>query len=215
MPRIRKEKKLRIITELQKLYPDPETELDYKNSFELLVAVILSAQCTDKKVNEVTPALFKDYPNFKKLSKAKLEDIKKIIKPINYYKTKSKHLILMANRVVDVFDNKLPTQFDDLISLNGVGQKTANVVQSELGIRPAIAVDTHVFRVSQRLGFAKGKTPNEIEEQLKKGFKKELWRDLHHWLILHGRRVCKAQKPLCSSCSLAKDCPSSNIKLIK
>ena len=121
----------------------------------------------------------------------------------------------MANRVVDVFDNKLPTQFDDLISLNGVGQKTANVVQSELGIRPAIAVDTHVFRVSQRLGFAKGKTPNDIEEQLKKGFEKKLWRDLHHWLILHGRRICKAQKPLCSSCSLAKDCPSSNIKLIK
>lgn len=204
--------KKKLINEFEKLYPTPESELVFKNSFQLLLSVLLSAQCTDKKVNQVTPILFKTYPSFSKLKDAKLKDVEKIIKEINYYKTKSKHLIATADRVMSHFGGRVPRNHKDLMSLPGVGNKTANVVLGELGVTPTFPVDTHVFRVSQRLGLAQGKTPEAIEEQMKEQFKPELWRSFHHWLILHGRKVCKAQRPLCGECEISKLCPSKLVE---
>lgn len=188
-------------------YPEPSSELNFNNEYQLIVSVVLSAQCTDKKVNEVTPLLFKKFSKFKALSKATVLEVEKIIRPVNYYKTKSKNLVALAQIVESKFRGKLPQTMDELIELPGVGRKTASVVLGELGIEHTLPVDTHVFRVSQRLGLAKGKTTDAIEQQLKARFKSELWRPLHHWLILHGRKVCKAQRPLCHECSLFKICP--------
>ena len=202
-------KKKKLLSEFERLYPDPESELNFKGKYQLLVSVILSAQCTDKKVNQVTPELFSKYPSFKALSEAKIPDLEKIIRPINYYKSKSKHILAMANRVRDEFKGKLPSTHKELTSLAGVGNKTANVVLSELGIEPAFPVDTHVFRVSKRLGLAESDNRDKVEGELKKQFKPETWRNLHHWLIFHGRRVCKAQSPQCVSCSISALCPSS------
>ena len=202
-------KKKKLLSEFEKLYPNPESELNFKGKYQLLVSVILSAQCTDKKVNQVTPELFSKYPSFKALSEATIPDLEKIIRPINYYKSKSKHILAMANRVRNEFKGRLPSTHKDLTSLAGVGNKTANVVLSELGIEPAFPVDTHVFRVSKRLGLAESEKRDKVEEELKKEFKPESWRNLHHWLIFHGRRVCKAQNPQCESCSISPLCPSS------
>ena len=190
------------------LYPNPRSELNFRNNYELVVSVSLSAQCTDKKVNEITPHLFSRYDSFAKLEKASLPAVEKIIRPINYYRTKAKNLIGMACKVVADFKGELPTGHADLISLPGVGNKTANVIQSELGSAHTFPVDAHVFRVSKRLALAKGKDVLEVEEELRKRFKSNLWRPLHHWLIFHGRRVCKAQRPLCAECRLASLCPS-------
>ncbi len=195
-----------LLKQFEQLYPDPRSELNFVNNYQLITAVMLSAQCTDKKVNEVTPELFERYPDFRSLSKATVAQLEKILRPVNYYKTKSRHLIEMAKRVEQDFAGEVPSAFEDLISLAGVGQKTANVIQSELGIRPAFPVDTHVFRVSKRLGIAEGNNPEQVEESLKTQFKPALWRNLHHWLIFHGRRVCKARKPLCKDCAVAKYC---------
>lgn len=200
-----------ILQELSRLYPNAESELDFNSDYELVSAVLLSAQCTDKKVNEVTPVLFKKFPSFSALSRAKLHEVEKIIRPVNYYRTKSKNLISMASIVTNDFKEKLPRTHQELISLPGVGNKTANVVLNELGIEPTFPVDTHVFRVSKRLGFAKGKNVEEVEEELKKLFKPSEWRELHHWLILHGRRVCKARNPICKDCAVAKYCPSCQL----
>lgn len=199
---------LSIIKVLSKSYPEPKSELNFSNEYELLVAVVLSAQCTDKKVNEVTQELFKLYPDPTTLAKAKLSSLERVVKPINYYKTKSKNLLGLAKMLVENFNGKVPRNFDDIRKLPGVGQKTANVVLGELGAEKTFPVDTHVFRVSKRLGFATAKTREKVEEELKGRFDKKLWRKLHHWLILHGRRVCKSQKPLCNECKLAKFCPS-------
>lgn len=201
-----------LLQAFEKLYPDPRSELNFSNEYELVVSVLLSAQCTDKKVNEVTPILFKECPNFKKLSGITPKKLESIIRPINYYKTKAKNLIALSKQVCSTHNAKVPRTFQELTDLPGIGRKSANVVLNELGISHALPVDTHVFRVSQRLELAKGKTPEEIEEQLKLKFNPEFWRPLHHWLILHGRRVCKAQRPLCAQCELNKICPSSNIK---
>ncbi len=200
--------KTKLIKTFEILYPEPESELNFKNTYQLVVSVILSAQCTDKKVNEVTPTLFKDFSSFKKLSEAKISQIEKIIRQVNYYKTKSKNIVNMAKMVIENYKGRLPRKHNELIKLPGVGRKTANVVLGELVVTPTIAVDTHVFRVSQRLGLAKGKTPLDIEKQLMKGFSKSIWRNLHHWLILHGRRVCKAQNPDCVNCEVSELCPS-------
>jgi endonuclease-3 len=197
-----------ILKELAKLYPNPRSELNFNNPYELVVAVALSAQCTDKKVNEVTRPLFKLYPSFLALSKAKLDDIEKCIKQVNYYKSKAKNILLMAQMVTNQFKGILPTTHDELVTLPGVGNKTANVVLSELDIQPAFPVDTHVFRVSKRLNLSTGANVKVVEEQLKKKFEPKLWRPLHHWLIFHGRRVCKAQNPNCSECTISKLCPS-------
>jgi endonuclease III len=191
------------------LYPNPESELHFRGSFQLLISVMLSAQCTDKKVNDVTPILFKKYPNAKKLSEASLADIEAIIRPINYYKTKAKHLIHTAQALVAEHGGKVPTSRTSLTALAGVGQKTANVVLGELDIEPAFPVDTHVFRVSKRLGLAQSEKREQVEEELKALFPPTTWRPLHHWLIFHGRRVCKAQSPQCSQCSLSHGCPST------
>lgn len=188
-------------------YPDPRSELDFKDDYQLVVAVILSAQCTDKKVNQVTPQLFGRFADFAALAKAPITELEQIIRPINYYRTKARNLIAMAQRVVDDFNGKLPGEHPELTSLPGIGRKTANVVVCEKGCAPALPVDTHVFRVSKRLGLADGTTVEKVEDQLKLQFAPQEWRNLHHWLIFHGRRVCKAQRPQCGQCVVNDICP--------
>lgn len=200
----------KIIAILKKLYPEPRSELVFNNPYELLVSVLLSAQCTDKKVNEVTPILFKNYPGFERLRDARLSKLQKIIRPINYYRTKSKNLLNTAKMIAANFGGKLPLSHAELLTLPGVGNKTANVVLSEMEVAHTFPVDTHVFRVSKRLGFANGKNAFEVEKDLKELFPSKLWRPLHHWLIFHGRRVCKA-RPLCPKCALAKLCPARKV----
>lgn len=197
----------RLVKDLQLLYPDPKSELDFINNFQLLIAVVLSAQCTDKKVNQVTPLLFREFPGFPALATASQEKLEEILRPINYFKTKARNVRSLAEMVVNEFGGEVPRNSDDLQKLPGVGQKTSNVVLGEMRVHPTLAVDTHVFRVARRLGLTKGTKPNVVEEDLKKLFPPDLWRNLHHWLILHGRRVCKAQRPLCSTCLLVEYCP--------
>lgn len=203
------QKRKTLLSILEKLYPDPHSELDFKNEYQLLIAVMLSAQCTDKKVNEVTPILFSKYPNFASLAKASLSDVEKIIRPINYCKTKSKNIIATSSQVVTEHNGHIPLTFEQLTELPGVGRKTANVVLGETGAVPSLPVDTHVFRVSRRLGLSSGKNPDAVEEDLKKQFPSSEWRNLHHRLIFHGRRVCKAQNPQCAECALSGICPSA------
>jgi endonuclease-3 len=189
-------------------YPEPRSELVFSNEFQLLVAVVLSAQCTDKKVNEVTPALFDRYPGFAELSDAEVGEVEKILRQVNYFRTKSKNIIALSKKVMADFGGRLPLEHDALTSLPGVGQKTANVVIGELGVGHTFPVDTHVFRLSHRLGLARGKTPGEVESELRAIFPPEQWRPMHHYLILHGRRVCKAQRPNCAECVVSRLCPS-------
>lgn len=203
------QKKKTLISTLAALYPEPRSELDFANHYQLLISVMLSAQCTDKKVNQVTPELFRSYSSFAALSKAKLKDVERIIRPINYYKTKAKNLIATAEEVMARFDGEVPETHEKLTSLPGVGNKTANVILSERGIVPAFPVDTHIFRLSHRLGLSEGKNPDAVEKDLRKAFPSSEWRNLHHRLIFHGRRVCKARNPECSACSLRTICPSA------
>lgn len=212
---MQKTDKIKLLKIFESIYPDPKSELNFSNSYQLWAAVLLSAQCTDKKVNQVTPILFEQFPDFKSLALAKQNQIEKIIRPINYYKTKSKHLIAGANLVVEKYNSKLPKTHHELTSIAGVGQKTANVILSELGLAKTFPVDTHVLRVSKRLGLASGKNPKTTEEELKLEFDQDLWRPLHHWLIFHGRRVCKAQNPNCTECQLNDFCPSVITNKIK
>jgi endonuclease-3 len=198
----------KLLTIFEKLYPAPRSELDFTGEYQLLVAVVLSAQCTDRKVNQVTPELFERYPDFEALAGARLEELEGIIRPINYYKTKARNLIATGKRMVVEYKGALPVDRDGLVSLPGVGRKTANVVLSELGLGETFPVDTHVFRVSKRLGLAHGNTPEKVEQELMALFDSSSWRNLHHWLIFHGRRVCKAQNPYCAGCSLNTLCPS-------
>ena len=187
--------------------PNAETELLYDSPYQLLVAVILSAQCTDKRVNQTTPAIFEHYPRVEDLSKAKVEDIFKLIKSISYPNNKSKHLAGMAKMLVEKFNGIVPMTVEELIQLPGVGRKTANVITSVIDNQPNMAVDTHVFRVSARLGLtSNAKTPLEAEKQLIKHIPKEYIRTAHHWLILHGRYICLARKPKCSECGLKSVC---------
>jgi len=182
------------------------SELHFNNPYQLIVSVMLSAQCTDKKVNEVTPTLFRRYSSFEALAKAELKTLEHIIRPINYYRTKSKNLKAMAQMVTQIYDGKLPSSLDELKGLPGVGQKTASVIQCEMGTGYAFPVDTHVFRVAKRLGLAQGKTPLHVETELKARFTPRHWRNLHHRLILHGRKVCKSTHPLCRACRLTRLC---------
>lgn len=191
---------------LQQLYPQPRSELNFDNEFQLVVAVALSAQCTDKKVNQVTPILFKQFRNFKALSNAKVSSIEEIIRPINYYRTKSKNIIELSKVVDRNHNGSLPRNYEELIELPGVGRKTANVVLGELGVAHTLPVDTHVFRVARRLGLAVGTKPETVEQELQAIFPSEQWRNLHHQLIFHGRRVCIAQRPKCNECKLLKLC---------
>lgn len=201
-------KKRQLLKIFEDLYPDPQSELNFKNEYQLVVCVMLSAQSTDKKVNEISPELFARFPSYTELAQAKLASIEKIIRPINYYITKAKHLKAMAAKVVSEFKGKLPRTHEGLTSLPGVGNKTANVVLSELKITPAFPVDTHVFRVAKRLGLANSENRDVVEGELTKAFPPETWRNLHHWLIFHGRRVCIARRPKCDECAVASLCPS-------
>ena len=187
--------------------PDAETELLYDSPFHLLVAVILSAQCTDKRVNQTTPAIFKKYPGPESLSKATFEELFPLIKSISYPNNKTKHLIGMANMLVEKFNGIVPMTVDELIKLPGVGRKTANVITSVIDEQPNMAVDTHVFRVSARLGLTTGaKTPLATEKQLIKHIPEKYIHKAHHWLILHGRYTCTARNPKCSHCGLNTVC---------
>lgn len=186
--------------------PDAKTELIYDNPYELLVAVILSAQCTDKRINLTTPAVFAAYPDMESLSKATSNELFALIKSISYPNNKTNHLIGMAKMVMKDFSGKIPMTVDELIKLPGVGRKTANVITSVIDKQPNMAVDTHVFRVANRIGLVKAKTPLETEKQLVKNLPEDLIYIAHHWLILHGRYICVARKPKCSICGLKPVC---------
>ena len=188
-------------------YPNAETELHYENPFQLLVAVILSAQCTDKRVNMVTPALFQHFPDSKTLAKATFEEVFALIKSISYPNNKARHLVGMAQLLEENFQGKIPLTVSELMTLPGVGRKTANVITSVLDHQPNMAVDTHVFRVSARIGLTtRATTPLAAEKQLTKHFPKALIHKAHHWLILHGRYICIARKPKCDLCGLQEAC---------
>lgn len=188
-------------------YPLAETELVYDNPYELLVSVILSAQCTDKRVNMTTPAIFAKYPNPESLAKATFDELFPYIKSISYPNNKTKHLIGMANMLINDFGGKVPMTVEELIKLPGVGRKTANVITSVIDQQPNMAVDTHVFRVSARLGLTKNATtPLATEKQLIKNIPTELIHKAHHWLILHGRYICLARNPKCMECGLRGIC---------
>ena len=196
---------------LERTYPHAETALAYSNPFELIIAVILSAQCTDARVNMTTPALFKKYPTAEKLAKAKQEDVEHIIKSCGFFRTKARNIINCAKELVEKHGGQVPREREQLEALAGVGRKTANVVMSVAFEEAAIAVDTHVFRVAHRLGLTLGKTPREVEIDLQAIVPRENWRHAHHWLILHGRAICKAPTPLCARCPVNQICPTPKI----
>ncbi len=183
-----------------------ETELHYDTPFHLLIAVILSAQCTDKRVNMHTPVIFKRFPEPEDLAAATFEEVYELIKSISFPNNKAKHLIGMASKLVSDFGSQVPSEPDELETLPGVGRKTANVIASVIYDKPVIAVDTHVFRVSRRLGLSDGTTVEAVERDLTAGFAPELRPKAHHWLILHGRYVCTARKPKCENCGLQDLC---------
>lgn len=188
--------------------PEAETELDYENPFQLLVAVVLSAQCTDKRVNIVTPALFETFPTAEHLSKSDFDELFPYIRSISYPNNKTKHLLGLGKMLVEDFGSAVPSDLDELQKLPGVGRKTANVIASVVYNQPTMAVDTHVFRVSKRLGLVtqNAKTPLEVEKQLMKHIPKEHVPKAHHWLILHGRYVCLARTPKCKECTISLMC---------
>lgn len=204
----KKERYQFVIGYFEKHAPEAETELIYDNPYQLLVAVILSAQCTDKRVNMTTPAIFEKYPDVYSLSKATFDELLPYIKSISYPNNKTKHLIGMANQVVDEFNGEIPMTVEELVKLPGVGRKTANVITSVIDQQPNMAVDTHVFRVSKRIGLvpATASTPLAVEKELVKNLPKELIHKAHHWLILHGRYICIARSPRCERCGLRPAC---------
>lgn len=191
---------------LSKEYPNAKTELTYADEFQLLVAVTLSAQCTDAQVNRTTPALFAKYPTPEKLAAAKPEDVEKLIHSCGFYRQKTKSIQSAAKDIVEKFRGKVPRTMEELVSLRGVGRKTASVVMNQAFDLPAIAVDTHVSRVSQRLGWAVKKDPVKIEQELKDLLPQGLWAQVNGLLILHGRKICKARKPACEECGLREQC---------
>jgi endonuclease-3 len=202
-----------IIDYFSKNNPDASSELIYDNPYQLLVAVVLSAQCTDKRVNMITPHIFQEYPTVEDLSKATEREIFELIKSCSYPNNKTKHLAGLSKKIVSDFNGKVPQTLDDLIQLPGVGRKTANVILSVIYNQPAMAVDTHVFRVSNRLGIVKNsKNPYETELQLMKHFPAEIVPVAHHWLILHGRYICTARNPKCENCGLTSVCDFFKIK---
>lgn len=203
----KKERYEKIIEYFKTHNPNAETELNYHTPFDLLVAVILSAQCTDKRVNMVTPDLLKAFPNAKKMSETTSDEIFEYIKSISYPNNKAKHLLNMSKRLVEEYGGEVPEDYDALLSLPGVGRKTANVIASVVWNKPKMAVDTHVFRVSNRIGLTNNsKTPLQTEMELIKHFPEEIIPIAHHWLILHGRYVCMARSPKCDECGISAYC---------
>jgi endonuclease-3 len=203
----KKERYLGIIEWFKVNMPNAETELHYGNPYELLVAVILSAQCTDKRVNMVTPKLFERFPNPESLAAAEFEDVEPLVRSVTFANNKSRHLIGMAKLLMERFGGEVPDTIEELVLLPGVGRKTANVIVSVVFHKPGMAVDTHVFRVSARIGLTlRAKTPLQAEEQLVASIPAELLPIAHHWLILHGRYTCVARKPKCAECGLQPWC---------
>ncbi len=202
----RQERYAKILEWFGENMPVAQSELHYDNPFQLLVAVILSAQCTDKRVNMHTPEIFRKYPTPEIMAKASFEDVYQDIKSITYPNSKAKYLISAAQLLVSAYDGKVPDNPDELVKLPGVGRKTANVVASIIYDKPVIAVDTHVFRVARRLGLSDGSTVEKVEKDLTENIPEELRARAHHWLILHGRYVCKARKPECGTCGLKDLC---------
>lgn len=186
--------------------PTPETELHYDNPFQLLCAVLLSAQCTDKRINAVTPALFAAYPTAQAMAAATPEQVLHYVKSVSYPNSKSRHLVDMAQMLTDLYGGQVPSTMEEMVKLPGVGRKTANVMLGAAFGQPAIAVDTHVFRVSNRIGLANGKTPLEVELALKKHISPQEQSKAHHWILLHGRYVCKSQRPDCLNCGVKQWC---------
>ena len=203
----KKERYAFVIDWFQKNMPNAETELHYTDPYELLVAVILSAQCTDKRVNMVTPALFQKFPGPESLAKAEFEDVEPLVRSVTFANNKTRHLIGMAKMLMNQFHGEVPDTIDELVQLPGVGRKTANVIVSVVFHKPGMAVDTHVFRVSARIGLtANAKTPLQTEEQLVANIPRDLLAIAHHWLILHGRYICVARRPKCEDCGLKTAC---------
>lgn len=206
--RVSKKTKAEMIRVLSEMYADAKPALVFRNPFELLVAVILSAQCTDQRVNIVTKRLFAKAATAEAIVKMGLSRLEEEIHECGFYHAKAKNILATSEILAHDYDGKVPEDFDTLIALPGVGRKTANVVMSVAFNYPAIAVDTHVFRVANRLRLATGETPEEVECGLQKAIPREQWSDAHHWLIWHGRKICKSRRPLCADCPLAKFCPS-------
>ncbi len=196
----------KVLDILNSLYPKAETELNHSNTFELLIATILSAQCTDVRVNKITEDLFKKYKKPEDYLELTQEELGELIRSCGFYKNKSKHILGTCKILVEEYGGKVPDTREELMKLPGVGRKTANVVLSNAFSVDAIAVDTHVFRVSNRIGLANSDNVLETEKDLMKNIDKKLWSKAHHWLILHGRRICKARRPLCEDCPLTDYC---------
>lgn len=201
-----KKKREEVINILLELYPDAKAELNHSSNFELLVATILSAQCTDVRVNKTTDELFKDYNTPEDFLKLTQEELGEKIRSCGFYNMKSKNILATSKLIMEKFNGKVPDTLEELTTLPGVGRKTANVVLSNAFSTPAIAVDTHVFRVSNRIGLANSKNVLETEKDLMKNIDKDMWSKAHHLIIFHGRRVCKARNPLCSKCPLTDYC---------
>jgi len=199
-----------ILSKLLEMYPDADTELDFKSNYQLLVAVILSAQCTDKRVNVVTRELFKEYGTAEKMITLSQEELEKKIFSCGFYKNKAKNILSASKMIIEKFGGEVPQNFDDLQSLPGVGRKTANVVASVAFNIPAIAVDTHVFRVANRIGLSDAKDELHTELQLQKVIPQEMWLKAHHLIIWHGRRCCESRKPKCEKCLLVDECKYFN-----
>ncbi|MHA4896912.1 endonuclease III [Pedobacter sp. PWIIR3] len=203
---LKKERYKLFVSHFSVKQPNAETELHYNNPFQLLTAVILSAQCTDKRINLVTPALFNRFPNPKSLSEVTPDLVFDYIRSVSYPNNKAKHLVGMAKMLVEEFGGEVPSDINELQRLPGVGRKTANVIASVIYNAPAMAVDTHVFRVANRIGLSSGKTPLAVEKELVKYLPEETIHVAHHWLILHGRYVCVARSPKCSICEITSFC---------
>ena len=203
-----REQKLEMLGILEKMYPEAKAELHFSNPYEMLVATMLSAQCTDKQVNKVTPAVFARYPDVKSMAEAEEADLYPMVKSCGF-RSKAGNIIAACRKIVTDYGGEVPDTREELTSLPGVGRKTANVVLSNAFGIPAFAVDTHVFRVSNRMGLCKADTVEETERQMTALIPEEKWGQAHHWLIHHGRKLCKAQRPLCGECDLKDLCPSA------
>ncbi len=202
----KKERYAGVVGWFEENMPVADTELHYDTPFHLLMAVMLSAQCTDKRVNMVTPALFGKYPDARSLSEASFDEVFELVRSISYPNSKARHLIDMAGKLVNDFGGEVPSDIDSLLSLPGVGRKTANVIASIVYDKPVIAVDTHVFRVAHRIGLSAGRTPESVGKELEANIPENRRAIAHHWLILQGRYVCTARKPLCTECGLTSWC---------
>jgi endonuclease-3 len=206
--KVRAAKMYRVLT---KSYPNVRCELDFNNPFQLLVATVLSAQCTDKRVNQTTPALFKEYRSIKKMASADIDDIEKLVKSTGFFRAKAKNIKSLSEKIMINFDGQVPERLEDLITLPGVGRKTANVVLGHAFNTPGITVDTHFGRLSRRFGWSKSNDPVKVEFEVGDLIPQKEWTNLSQRLIWHGRRVCHSRKPACGACSLSKLCPSFGV----